>query len=58
MEDKTIDTLQNNELSHKNHNKEKLEQEAKLRCANYLIEMIKKYGPDIVTKHDSTCDGE
>ena len=49
MDDKRIDTLQN---------KEKLEKEAKIRCANYMIEMIKKYGAEIGTKSDSSaCDG-
>lgn len=58
MDDKRIDTLQNNEMSHKNRNKEKLEKEAKIRCANFMIEMIKKYGAEIGTKSDSSaCDG-
>ena len=53
-----IDTLQNNEMSQKNRNKEKLEKEAKIRCANFMIEMIKKYGAEIGTKSDSSaCDG-
>ena len=30
MDDKRIDTLQNNEMSQKNRNKEKLEKEAKI----------------------------
>ena len=49
MDDKRIDTLQNNEMSQKNRNKEKLEKEAKIRCANFMIEMIKKYGAEIGT---------
>lgn len=58
MDDKRIDTLQNNEMSQKNRNKEKLEKEAKIRCANFTIEMIKKYGAEIGTKSDSSaCDG-
>lgn len=58
MDDKRIDTLQNNEMSQKNRNKEKLEKEAKIRCANFMIEMIKKYGAEIGTKRDSSaCDG-
>lgn len=58
MDDKKIDTLQNNEMSQKNRNKEKLEKEAKIRCANFMIEMIKKYGAEIGTKNDSSaCDG-
>ena len=58
MDDKRIDTLQNNEMSQKNRNKEKLEKEAKIRCANFMIEMIKKYGAEIRTKSDSSaCDG-
>lgn len=58
MDDKRIDTLQNNEMSQKNRNKEKLEKEAKIRCANFMIEMIKKYGVEIGTKSDSSaCDG-
>lgn len=58
MDDKRIDTLQNNEMSQKNRNKEKLEKEAKIRCANFMIEMIKKYGAEIGTKGDSSaCDG-
>lgn len=58
MDDKRIDTLQNNEMSQKNRNKEKLEKEAKIRCANFMIEMIKKYGAEIGTKSDSpACDG-
>ena len=57
MDDKRIDTLQNNEMSQKNRNKEKLEKEAKIRCANFMIEMIKKYGAEIGTKSDSSaCD--
>ena len=47
MDDKRIDTLQNNEMSQKKRNKEKLEKEAKIRCANFMIEMIKKYGAEI-----------
>ena len=58
MDDKRIDTLQNNEMSQKNRNKEKLEKEAKIRCANFMIEMIKKYGAETGTKSDSSaCDG-
>ena len=58
MDDKRIDTLKNNEMSQKNRNKEKLEKEAKIRCANFMIEMIKKYGAEIGTKSDSSaCDG-
>lgn len=58
MDDKRIDTLQNNEMSQKNRNKEKLEKEAKIRCANFMIEMIKKYDAEIGTKSDSSaCDG-
>lgn len=57
MENKKIDTLQNNEMNQKNRNKEKLEKEAKVRCANFIIEMIKKYGAEIGTKNDSACDG-
>lgn len=42
----------------KKRNKEKLEKEAKIRCANFMIEMIKKYGAEIGTKSDSSaCDG-
>ena len=55
MDDKRIDTLQNNEMSQKNRNKEKLEKEAKIRCANFMIEMIKKYGAEIGTKSDSSA---
>ena len=58
MDDKRIDTLQNNEMSQKNRNKEKLEKEAKIRCANLIIEMMKKYRSEIGTKSDSSaCDG-
>lgn len=58
MDDKRIDTLQNNEMSQKIGTKEKLEKEAKIRCANFMIEMIKKYGAEIGTKSDSSaCDG-
>lgn len=31
-------------------NREKLEHEAKIRCANFIIEMIKKYGSGINRK--------
>lgn len=57
MENKTIDTLQNNGMSQNYRNKEKYEKEAKERCVNFMFEMIKKYGAEVVAKNDSASTG-
>ena len=49
--------LQHEDTNPKYRNKEKLENEAKVRFANFMIEMIKKYGSEIVTKNDSSTSG-
>ena len=48
---------QNENMDYKYHNKVKLEEEAKVRFVNFMVEMIKKYGSEIVTKNDSSTSG-
>lgn len=55
--EKNTDTLQNANMNQKYRNKEKLEHEAKMRCANIMIEMIKEYIEINGTKRDSDRAG-
>lgn len=50
-------TLQNVSMNHTYRNKEKLEHEAKMRCAHLMIEMIKEYIEINGTKRDSDRAG-